>query len=298
MNIGLPRSLFYYYYSDKWKFFLESLNIPYIESPNTTNDILLKGENASQDEMCLAFKIYLGHIKYLKDKCTHILVPRIANYNSNSQTCTNFLSAYDIINSWENVRIINYNIDLENKETEKKAFLEIGKALNKTKVEINKAYKIALYKEKIKKEKDIKINLKKLESEKSKILLVSHPYNTYDNLIGKPIIKYLKENNIEVIYSDKFPKNASKLSKKISKELYFKSSKENLGALAYSMNKIDGIIFLSAFPCALDALANELAMRKIKKPNINIYIDEQTSFTGIETRLESFIDMLKGVKYA
>ena len=41
-------------------------------------------------------------------------------------------------------------------------------------------------------------------------------------------------------------------------------------------------------------LVNELAMRKIKLPYINISIDDNSSFTGLETRLESFIDVLKG----
>ena len=60
------------------------------------------------------------------------------------------------------------------------------------------------------------------------------------------------------------------------------------------MDKIDGIIFISSFPCAPDSLANELTIRKIKKPNINLILDSEISFTGIETRLESFLDVLRG----
>ena len=63
------------------------------------------------------------------------------------------------------------------------------------------------------------------------------------------------------------------------------------------MNKIDGIIFVSAFPCAPDSLVNELVMRKIKKPYINLILDNNFSFTALETRLESFIDVLRGNIY-
>ena len=145
-----------------------------------------------------------------------------------------------------------------------------------------------------KKKKKIK-NEKKLKSKKTKILIVSHPYIIYDDLIGKDIINYLEQNKINVIFSDKFDeKTTNKLSKEISKDNYFKYSKQNIGALVYAKDKIDGVIFLSAFPCALDSITNELAMRKIHKPYINIVLDDTSSFTGIETRIESFIDMLEG----
>ena len=42
------------------------------------------------------------------------------------------------------------------------------------------------------------------------------------------------------------------------------------------------------------SLVNELILRKITDiPMINILIDEQTSSTGLETRLESFVDIIK-----
>ena len=51
---------------------------------------------------------------------------------------------------------------------------------------------------------------------------------------------------------------------------------------------------MSTFPCGPDSLVNELLIRKIKDiPTINILIDEQNANTGLETRLESFIDIIK-----
>ena len=293
-KIGIPRSIFYYYYKDIWINFFNYLKIPYIISPKTNKDIMSKGIKASNDEMCLALKTYLGHVKYLEDKCDYILIPRIDNYKIENQTCTNFLSIYDIVNNITKVKILNYNIDYQNHQTLKKGLIKIGKELNKNKYKSKKAYKYAIKKYKEKRNKEIKENEKKLNSSKIKILIVSHPYNIYDDLIGSDIIKYLKTNDIEIIYSDKFnDKQTNKLSKIISKDLYFKYSKDNLGALVYAKNRIDGVIFLSAFPCGPDSLANELAMRKIKIPYINLIIDDNSSFTGVETRLESFIDVLK-----
>lgn len=294
-RVGIPRSLFYYYYKDLWIDFFDSLNIPYIISPNTNKNIMSRGETVANDEMCLSLKNYLGHIDYLKDKCDYILVPRISNFKNNNQTCTNFWAIYDIVKNLFNVNILNYNIDLEKKQTLKKGLFKIGKELNKNNHQIKKAYKYAITKEKKRIKQNHIINQNKLKSKKKKILIVGHPYNLYDELIGKDIIKYLIKNNIEIIYSDKFDsKITNPLSKKISKDLYFKYSKDNLGAIAYSEKDINGVIFISSFPCAPDSLANELAMRKIKLPYLNLVIDNNSSFTGLETRLESFLDMLGG----
>ena len=294
-TVGIPRSLFYYYYKDLWEDFFNALNISYVVSPKTNNLIMNKGLKISGSEMCLSLKNYLGHIDYLKDKCDYILVPRISNFKNDNQTCTNFWAAYDIIKNLFDIKILNYNIDLEKGQTLKKGLYKIGKTLNKKPFQIKRAYKYAITKEKKRLKKNHQINQNKLKLKKTKILLVGHPYNLYDELIGKDIIKYLIKNNIEIIYSDKFnPKITGPLSKKISKDLYFKYSKDNLGAIIYCQNQINGLIFISSFPCAPDSLANELAMRKIKIPYLNLVIDDSTSFTGIETRLESFLDMLGG----
>ena len=51
---------------------------------------------------------------------------------------------------------------------------------------------------------------------------------------------------------------------------------------------------LSSFPCGPDSLVNELAIRKLDDiPSIKITVDESTATSGLITRLESFVDILK-----
>lgn len=290
MKIGIPRSLFYYYYSDLWINFFKYLDIEIIVSPKTNKEILDLGIKYSVDEMCLSLKNYIGHIMYLKDKCDYILIPRIDNYGLDNQTCTNFLATYDIINNLDNLNILNYNINLRNNETELKGLIDIGKKLGINSKRIKEVYYYSKEKtNKIKKEKVLS-NLKKLKSTKKKILLVGHNYNMYDNLIGQPIIDMLDNMDIEIIYSDLFFSKDE--SKDLAPNLYWKYSKESISSISKSLDKIDGIIFLSVFPCGLDSLVNELAMRNINKPYINLIIDDIESSGGIETRLESFIDII------
>ena len=144
------------------------------------------------------------------------------------------------------------------------------------------------------KQNKIKKNIKALENDGLKVLLVSHSYNTYDAYIGKQITDYLEEMGVTIIYSDMFDdKETNKLAYKLSDTIYFKYSKDNIGSIKLVQDKIDGIIFLSAFPCGLDSLVNELVMRKINKPYLNLIMDESYSLTGIKTRIESFVDILE-----
>lgn len=294
MKIGIPRSLYYYHYKDLWLSFFKRLNIDVVISDKTTKEIMKKGIELSNDEMCIALKNYLGHVVSLKDKCDYVLIPRIDNYGINNQMCTNYMSTYDIIDKILDIPIISYNVSLSDRKTEEKEFEKWSSILKKSKKEIKEAYNYAL-EDSINKSNYLeRKNIEKLESKKTKILIVSHPYNIFDEYIGLSIINSLKKYDVEIIYSEYFNKNkTSKLGNVLSSGLYFKYSKEEIGSILMCKDKIDGILFLTAFPCALDSLVIPLVLRKVDIPTLHLLIDEENSMTGIITRLESFIDIIE-----
>lgn len=293
IRVGIPRALHYYYFGNLWKNYFENIDCEVIISPPTNREIINNGIKYSNDEMCLALKIYLGHIAYLQDKCDYILVPRIDKYDINNQTCTNFLAIYDIVNNLFSCKILNYNIDVKRKETELVGLVEIGQVLGLSVSEAIRSYNKAIESATKIKNDEISLNIQKLESEAKKILIVSHPYVIYDQYFGLPIIKMLKKLNVEIIYSDKFDTEiTNNLSNKISNTLYWKFNREEIGSIELVKKDIDGVIFISSFPCGPDSLANELAMRRIDLPYLNIIIDDIDALTGIETRIESFVDII------
>lgn len=294
ITVGLPKGIYYYYYGDMLKYFFNNLGINIVISPDTNREIIDEGIKYSNDEMCYSLKILLGHVSYLKDKCDYLIVPRINNFGKKDQTCTNFLSFYDLIKNIFNIKIIDFNIDYLNLETEVKAFIQMARKLGVNKKRSLKAYKVALEKSEKKLRKEIFKNMDKLNSPKTKLLIVAHPYNIYDRYIGKPITTFLEKMDVEIIYADKFnPKITNKLSTCYSKQLYWKYNKEIIGSIKLVSNQINGIIFLSAFPCGPDSLVNELVIRKLDLPTLNLVIDDNDSLTGIETRLESFVDIIE-----
>lgn len=294
LKIGIPRGLFYYQNRFMWKYFFEKINCEIVTSHKTNREIINLGLKYSNDEMCLSLKNYIGHVVSLKNKCDYILVPRIDNYGLKNQSCTNFLAAYDIVNNFFDEKIINYNIDYMHRKTEKEAYLQLGKLLGKTSRESTLAYKYAKIKSNKEKKKCYIDSMNKLNSLKTKILLVGHDYNFEDEMVGRPIIEYLKQENCEIIKCYELPEQlTNSLSTQVSKNLYWKQNRENIGSIPYCLNKIDGIILLSSFPCGPDSIVNELVLRRVKFPILNLIVDDLSSFSGFETRLESFLDIVK-----
>lgn len=295
--IGLPRALLYYKYETLWKTFFNELGLNIMISPQTNKEILENGKKLLVDEACLSLKIYMGHVNYLVDKVDYILVPRIVSLEKNMKLCTNFSALYDIVRNTFDINILNYNIDLDKNISEEDAFIKMGIQLGFSKSLSKNAYLNAKKEEYKTKKIDYLLQKNKLNKDKKKILLVAHPYNLRDNYLGKVIIDIVRELNVDVIYADIFdPDCDKKLYKNISPRLYWTYNQELLNSIELYKNNVDGIILMSAFPCGPDSLVNDMCLRTVEKPIINIIMDELTSKEGLQTRIESFIDIIKGDK--
>lgn len=291
--VGIPRSFLYYDYHILWETFFDELNIPYLVSPKTNEEIMSLGRSSSHDEMCLSLKNYLGHVRYLEKRCDYLLVPRVDNYGIYNQTCTNFLALYDIVHNMVKTPILNYNIDYRHGDTEWKGLLKIGLELGKKRTEIKEAYQKAKEKEHVYYDHLIGANYNTLNHSKCKILVVAHNYVLYDEMIGIPIVKLLKKMGAVIVDANLFDREVVlRESKRMSEGLYWDTSRKLIGAIPIVEHSVDGILFLSSFPCGLDSIVNELVMRKIKKPYLNLVVDDIHAMTGMETRIESFLDIL------
>ena len=297
IKIGIPRGLFYEEFHEKWKCFFEHLDCEVIESKPTNLKIIQEGKKLANDEMCLSFQVYLGHVASLKGQVDYVIVPRVDNYGNELQTCTNLLASYDIVHNLIDIPILNYNIDLVNHETEKKGFYQIARSLGKQYQDIKKAYRLSKKMAKLMRDKEISRNYNKISKSGLKLLLVGHSYMLHDSYFMSDIEKQIESQDGVLIYSDLFDSGATlENSKKYSHELYWKSNKEAIGAIGLLEHQLDGVIFISSFPCGPDSLVNELVMRKLNLPYLNLVMDDMNSSVGIETRIESFVDMINDRK--
>ncbi len=296
--IGLPRALLYERYKVLWKSFFKNLGMKTITSRPTNKAMLRTGTERAIDETCLSTKIYMGHIASLIGKCDYILVPRISNFGLHRNMCTKFESLYDLVcNVFRDTsqKFISYNVDVLAKIDEETAFADLGELLGADRKNAIASYRMA-------KKTDNEMWRQKVAHEEGlykksgiKVLLSGHSYVIQDEYIGKPVKEYLKQMGVTAIRADVTDrKEAVRQSAKVSPTIKWETNRELLGSIAMHRDQVDGIILLSAFPCGPDSMVNEMIIRKFTDiPILNIVLDNQDGTAGLETRIESFTDILK-----
>ncbi len=298
--VGIPRALLYYRYAALWETYFRELGIKTVLSPPTSRQILEDGAAMAVDETCLSVKIFYGHVKALIGKCDFIFVPRIATFGLRREMCIRFSALYD---QTRNVfrethqRFLSYNLDANENIDQEKAFLNMGEtlALGYSPAELKKAYAAAekadqrAWREKLRAQEQI------LKSKGLKILLVGHPYILDDPYLGRPITDFLRSMDVLPLRADIVNRDtAIKRSLDVSPSCKWEVNRELLGGVEMLKKEVDGVILVSAFPCGPDAMTNDLVTRKVKDvPLLNLVMDTQTGSAGTETRLESFVDIIR-----
>ena len=299
LTIGLPRALLYARCRVLWRAFFQELGIQTVTSPPTDRDIQERGSALAIDEACLSLKIYLGHVHALVGQCDYILVPRVSNYGRHRSMCTRFESTPDLVRNVfrnSNQKFLSYEVDEEMAgKSEEAAFLELGRALGHPPKAVKRAYRLAKkaeaghHMERVRKQEQL------LKREGLKVLIAAHSYVAEDAAMGRAVTDYLKGAGVIPLRADLVDRDAAlKRSKELSPTCKWEVSREILGGVAMLREQADGLILLSAFPCGPDAMVNELITRRVKGlPILNLVMDAQSGTAGVETRLESFIDIIR-----
>ena len=297
VTIGLPRAMLYYRYHVLWETFFQKLGCRVVASPPSNKNILEWGIQYSIDECCLPSKIYMGHVYALIGKCDYILIPRVENYGQQKDVCVKFNALYDIVrNTFPQVPLLHYNIDHKRRDYQWMGFVKMGRQLGYGFAQSLQAYRAGKKAQALADRQKVERQQEAIHSYQGcKILMMSHPYNMYDRLIGYPIAQYVQQLGGLPVYADATDRADSlKQAKSMSETLYWLYNQELIGSIKLLERHIDGIILLTAFPCGPDSLVNELLIRKFKQiPTINIVLDELQGEAGLQTRIESFMDIIK-----
>lgn len=297
LKIGIPRALLYYRYHTLWETFFEELGVETVISPPTNKSILDTGSIYAIDESCLPMKIFLGHVEWLIDRCDMILVPRIASLGRQGSTCMRFHAAYDVAQNTfrdRKIKLLDYNIDLRKSGGELETFLTLGRAVGKKRTQSLHAYLTARQADKAVSTAEILHQRDLLQGDHCRILVVGHPYNIYDPYVGGPVLDCLRSLNTVPIIADIVDRReALERSTNITATLPWAFNRQLVGAIDIYRRYVDGIVLMSTFPCGPDSLVNEIVIRRVRDlPVLNLLIDGQEGTAGLETRLESFVDII------
>lgn len=315
-TIGIPRSLLFYRYGVLWTTFFEALGYDVVLSDPTDKAIVEQGDNVSVDECCLASKAFMGHVLNLKDRCDAVFIPSFGNSDPRIGFCTKFQAQQDLVRNTfgkEGPIILTLRVEhASDKKQARKAFIDLAEQLGATPQAANRAWKVALgaYESDLRQKAANQEQMLRLLDEYRSIvardttgkeqaplgiLVVAHPYIAHDPYMSGAIIEALKEAGATVLFADETHRERTlKKSFEFSRTIPWVVSRELIGSILLLQDRIDGIVLVSAFPCGPDSMINDAIMRFIQgTPILNLMIDAQSGTAGIQTRIESFMDILR-----
>jgi len=297
MTIGIPRALAYHRYGTLWETFFEELGIPYVVSGETDRYMLETGAKHTESESCLPHKLYMGHVYSLLGHCDRVFVPRLVGLSRREEFCVRFWGLPDTVRgTFNGVDILGYTLRSGRGWSQEAAFLRMGQSLGGSVLALRRAYRVAAGRQREFEFKRFSHGRASLRVRKPRILLAANPYISYDSTLGGEVQQVIRRLGAVPVFPDAWdPVFSKKAAGEISTDLYWSFQRETMGAVYLAREQVDGVILLTAFPCGSDCLANELILRRVKDlPVIQILLDEHQSQEGLQTRVESFLDMIAG----
>ena len=309
-TVGIPRALLWWRYGVMWQTFFEQLGRSVVLSGESDAETFHRGDVLSVDECCLASKLYMGHVEELVrgGACDAIFIPSWANEGRFRAFCTKFQALPDIVNNTyygrsDAPRIMSLLVEAQQTHTfEKDSFIDLGVRLGATKHEAAAAYKKAVVAQlradeaRRREQREAFARVKKLpEAERPlTILVAAHPYVAHDPMVGASVVDMLRDMGAFVLFSDACDADrAVKESFEFSPTLPWLVNREIVGSVANARGEVDGVVVMSSFPCGPDSMTNDaMALRMKGVPMLTLTIDAQSGQAGLETRVESFVDIL------
>lgn len=309
-RIGIPRALLYYRYGTLWTTFFEALGREVVLSVPTDKHIVAQGDALSNDECCLASKIYLGHVASLIGACDVVFVPSVGNVGRFKMFCTKFQALPDLVaNTFADQRLKTASClvnELEGGDMQEALVglaAEFGVAPHEAKRAWKKAARAQAH---VERTNSAAQNRRLILLEHTRrtavetgeapvaILLAAHPYLAHDPYVGGALTDMLERLGATVLHADAVDREqAAQASFEFSSTLPWIVNREIIGAITTLYDQVDGIVLMSAFPCGPDSMTDDAIVRCIQgKPILNLTIDAQGGTAGLETRVESFVDIL------
>jgi predicted nucleotide-binding protein (sugar kinase/HSP70/actin superfamily) len=325
MVIGIPRSLFYYYFFPFWSGVFQALGLTYLVSPETTKSIMEAGVALSADEICLPVKLHFGQVHYLAEQVDLIFSPGFGRWGRRSHFCPKLIGLPDLVRlRFDRTLVFHHELD----EADRLAREYWLAPLQKLAPGVKRRTIIAAWKEGERKQaafiglcrkgylppqaikeldpcsfqgEDGLLKAGNNRGKRPRILVLGHPYMVYDNLAGQGLLQTLAKAGAEIVTKEMIPvAEEERLWPTQEKRVFWTLGQQMLSAAYYFVSErlIDGIIFHTACLCGPDALIGDLLEKYLSRieeapPLLKLTVDEHTGYAGLQTRVEAFLDLLE-----
>jgi predicted CoA-substrate-specific enzyme activase len=312
-TIGIPRALMVFYQQFPfWRTFFEQLGFSVVISKESNKGLLTKSIETITAETCLPVEIMHGHVMDLIEKeVDYIFLPFIVNGKQKegnpTQNCNcPWIQTYPFMvksalrgkldesklliptlhfRHFERALVKELTQYFSDKFGLKKS--EIKKAIYKAD-EIQVAFETSL----INYGKDI---LKRVPENCRPVVLLGRPYNSADPILNLNLVEKLISQNVMPIPVDMLDLTPYKIFGNY-RNMYWPNGQKMIAA-AQMVAATEGLyaVYLSNFRCGPDSFIWHYITEELKgKPFLHLEVDEHSADAGMVTRIEAFLDSLRG----
>jgi predicted nucleotide-binding protein (sugar kinase/HSP70/actin superfamily) len=323
MLVGIPKCLSYYYLFPLYRTFLDALDIDWVES-STSNRTDLKMLNlCPTDEPCISVKLAFTHAKRLLDQGVDTLfVPKVISLSEDSYCCPKMMGLPDMLRcglGLEPQQMVSPVIDMKEMPStwQRSWVVAASKMGRKNKNEVREALSLGLRHLDMSNEaaatlgfstdrlmqnsKMYPVWVKKTESCRSTIGIMGHAYILHD-ILGTPILDTVKEYGQVVTAEMVRRSDALAELDTIPDGLKLWTVEAHILGAALRLirrKQIDRLMFVQAFSCGPASIIENYIRDEAEKRNIpllSLTVDEHSGDAGLVTRLEAFLDTVKGTR--
>jgi predicted CoA-substrate-specific enzyme activase len=312
-TIGIPRALMVYYQQFPfWRTFFEDLGFTVVVSKESDKALVNRSIETMTTETCLPVELMHGHVIDLVEQgVDYIFLPFIINGKERSGNKTNNCNC-----PWVQTYPFMVKAALRGKVDESKLLIPalhfrfFERALVKELTEyfssrfgINKdIIKKAIYKA-----DEIQTSFEKrlvdygrevlnnIPENCRPVVLLGRPYNTADPHLNLGLVEKLIAQNVMPIPVDMLDLSPFDIFKNY-RNMYWPNGQKMIAA-AQLVAKSDRLyaVYLSNFRCGPDSFIWHYITEELKeKPFLHLEVDEHSADAGMVTRIEAFLDSLKG----
>jgi len=312
-EIAIPYAFFMQDYFPFFATLLQELGFKVILSFPTTKEIIQAGVETVLAETCYPVKVAHGHTAFLfNNGHKRIFFPNVIDLPSRHPSCQwgmvcpyvqglpyMLASAFDF--KKRGIDFIHPVIYLGRGDWYyRQSVKNLSKSLKVSKHAVEKAWKKAKAAQEEfesslqEKAKEI---LAALKPNEIAIVIVGRAYNSFDSGVNLRIPQKLAQRGVSVIPLDALPLKTAKLSD-IWQNMYWRYGQHILCAAALVREHPQLYpVYITNFACGPDSFILHFFKEELgKKPFLEIEIDEHSADAGIITRLEAFLDSIKGKK--
>jgi len=312
-TIGIPRALMVFYQQFPfWRTFFEQLGFTVVISKESDKPLITKSIETITAETCLPVELMMGHVIDLIDKeVDFIFIPFIVNakfrgYDKTTNCNCPWIQTYPFMvkaalkgkvdESKLLIPTLHFRYFERALVREMTAFF--GEKFGIRKKDIREAIyfadsvQVAFERKLVDYGRDI---LGNLPAKCRPVVLLGRPYNSGDPCLNLALVEKLISQNVMPVPIDMLDLTPNTIFESY-RNMYWPNGQKIIAAAQY-VAKTDGLyaVYVSNFRCGPDSFIWHYVTEELKgKPFLHLEVDEHSADAGMVTRIEAFLDSLKG----